>query len=185
MPQGPPRTQPPPLTGPFAGALTVRRVVYVAFVLAAAGGAVILYTYKPVESGVYPPCVFHKCTGLHCPGCGTTRALHALLHGRVWAAFRYNALAVLSLPVFALVFARYTRTVFAPPDAHPARRRHRRPFDWAWAALVLLLAFWVLRNLPFPPFKWLAPTDVSLREGTLAQLPPEGCRGVGTAAVIG
>ena len=35
--------------------------------------------------GIYP-CLFHLVTGAYCPGCGGTRALLALLHGRlaVW-----------------------------------------------------------------------------------------------------
>ena len=160
MPEGEPVAQPPPIPSTPPSGLTRARLTYLALVTAATVGAVVLYVYKPVESGIYPPCVFHKCTGLHCPGCGTTRALHALLHGRVWAAFRYNALIVMSLPLLALALARYTRSVFASPQPHPPRRRLA---DWTWPALALLLAFWVLRNLPFHPFTWLAPTDISLR----------------------
>ena len=33
------------------------------------------------------PCLFHQFTGLSCPGCGTQRALFALLHGHPLAAW--------------------------------------------------------------------------------------------------
>ena len=45
--------------------------------------AAYLFIYDPSRAGLYPPCLFLLATGHPCPGCGTTRALHALLHGRV------------------------------------------------------------------------------------------------------
>ena len=125
--------------------------------LALALGAAVLFTHAPREAGPYPPCLIHRSTGLFCAGCGSTRAMHALLHGRVWAAFRYNALMVVAVPVVAVAFVRYTRRVFA----HPAPRPRRIPPTWCVAALlVLLIAYTVLRNLPVRPLNWLAPTDV-------------------------
>ncbi len=40
------------------------------------------------------PCVFHKVTGLYCPGCGGTRAVTFLLHGRLWASFIYHPFVI-------------------------------------------------------------------------------------------
>src|SRR6266550_1487519 len=59
----------------------------------------VLYFFNPAEHGFYPSCLFYKTTGLLCPGCGTLRAVHQLLHGHIAAAFRLNALFVLSIPV--------------------------------------------------------------------------------------
>jgi hypothetical protein len=63
------------------------------------GGVFILYSYPPAENSYYPGCQFHSLTGLHCPGCGTTRALHAILHGQVAQALAYNAVAFVAMPV--------------------------------------------------------------------------------------
>ena len=52
----------------------------------AAGGA-YLYWFEPGKTGFFPSCPFRALTGFNCPGCGTTRALHQLLHGNVVAAF--------------------------------------------------------------------------------------------------
>jgi hypothetical protein len=76
----------------------------------------------------------------------------------VWAAFRYNALTVLALPLFALAFADYAVRLFG---RNPASRRARSlPPRLGWCVLWLVLAFTVCRNIPFEPFNWLAPTAV-------------------------
>jgi hypothetical protein len=90
---------------------------------------------------------------MHCPGCGTTRALHALLNGRLTQALAYNALIFLVLPVLAWVqFRRWRAGANAAPP-RDARRAHW----WPWLVLGVILAFGVARNLPWYPFVLLAP----------------------------
>src|SRR5262249_14490547 len=59
---------------------------------------VVLYCVPPGSGAPYPPCWFHSLTGLHCPGCGATRCLHALLHGDLAQAAAFNVLFLVSLP---------------------------------------------------------------------------------------
>jgi hypothetical protein len=114
------------------------------------GCAAVLYFFNPATNGFYPVCRFHQLTGLNCPGCGATRACHALLHGDLAAAFRDNALFVLSLPALLLrggwlAFVRYrgrSAGSWLPPN-------------WAWSLLMIALVFAVLRNLP--AFAFLSP----------------------------
>lgn len=40
------------------------------------------------------PCIFLKLTGYYCPGCGGTRAVTALLQGRLWDSFVYHPLVI-------------------------------------------------------------------------------------------
>jgi len=100
--------------------------------------------------GLY--CVFREVTGLYCPGCGSGRAVIALLHGRVGAAFRHNPLVfLLGLPCGALLMWEYLRFVF------PGLKL-KKPVLPKWtgdAALILIFAFWLLRNLP--GWEFLAP----------------------------
>jgi len=92
-------------------------------------------------------------TGIYCPGCGLTRGFHALLHGDVLTALHFNAL----LPVFAFVFG----FLFISLLLIAVRGRG---LSWSifqpsavYGFLILAAAFFVLRNLPFYPFTFLAP----------------------------
>jgi hypothetical protein len=131
-----------------------RWIALSAAALALCAGGACLFVFNPAGSGMYPPCPFHALTGLDCPGCGTLRALHQLLHGNVKGAFFYNPLAVLLLPPTAyglLVQGCQFVGIRQPPTVFiPAR--------WIWALLGVILAYWVLRNIPAYPFSLLAPS---------------------------
>jgi hypothetical protein len=58
----------------------------------------MLYVWPPTLSSYYPACPIHKFLHIDCPGCGATRALAALLRGRLEEAMRLNAFFVLLLP---------------------------------------------------------------------------------------
>lgn len=116
-------------------------------------GFVFLYILDPSASSVYPPCPFHALTGLHCPGCGSLRALHQLLHGRVFTAFGLNPLMILTLPFLAYAFlSEFLEgiTLFSLP-------RPFIPASWIWVYLGVILLFWALRNVPVYPLTLLAP----------------------------
>ncbi|HET9033505.1 MAG TPA: DUF2752 domain-containing protein [Dokdonella sp.] len=96
---------------------------------------------------ILPPCLFHSLTHLYCPGCGVTRALHALLHGEPALALSMNPLAVVAIPVIPLMLWNSAR----PGTPWIAKISDGR----LWLALVT--GFFILRNLPWAPFVWLAP----------------------------
>jgi hypothetical protein len=71
-------------------------------------GIGLLYRFPPGENSIYPSCLFHRYLHVFCPGCGTTRALAALLHGHLAEAIHYNPLFVALLPLlFALALSTY------------------------------------------------------------------------------
>ena len=115
--------------------------------------AVALYLLSPYDSGMYPPCPFNAFTDLYCPGCGTLRGLHELLHGRIVSAMGLNPLMVLSLPFIAYSFIKY---VAAGIRQRPERKIFI-PSGLIWSLLGFVLLFWILRNLPYYPFTLLAP----------------------------
>ena len=63
-----------------------------------AAGVVMLRVFDPATSGIFPPCPVHYLTGWYCPGCGSLRAIHQLLHGNLRAAWALNPLTVVLLP---------------------------------------------------------------------------------------
>ncbi|MDE6090873.1 MAG: DUF2752 domain-containing protein [Duncaniella sp.] len=68
-----------------------------------AAGLLALYFFAEPSSGLYPRCAFKMLTGLSCPGCGSQRAVHALLHGDLGSAFAYNALFIIEIPLIGLL----------------------------------------------------------------------------------
>ncbi len=113
---------------------------------------VILWRVDPNQPGnPLPACPFSTLTGIYCPGCGSTRCLHALVHGDIPTALAMNPLLVLSLPVLALMSL--SAAGWNPAWLAPFRRVAGNPKLW----LYLLSGYWIARNLPWPPFNWLAP----------------------------
>ena len=72
---------------------------------AMAAGAGVLYFFPPGEHSFYPQCPFYRLTHLYCPGCGATRALAALLHGRLLEAAHFNLFVVALAPIALGYFA--------------------------------------------------------------------------------
>ncbi|OBK12560.1 DUF2752 domain-containing protein [Mycobacterium asiaticum] len=116
--------------------------------LAAAGAAValsgaLLYVgladpHSPHT--IYPQCPFRWLTGWNCPACGGLRMTHDLLHGDLAASINDNAFLLVGLPLLAVwVLARRWRG------------RSWLPIQTTVAAVVLMTAWTVVRNLPgFP-----------------------------------
>lgn len=71
--------------------------------VAALGVAVLYYIFDPGKSVFAPKCVFHELTGLDCPGCGSQRMLHALLHGDLAGAWEANAFLLCCGPLLVLM----------------------------------------------------------------------------------
>lgn len=116
-----------------------------------------------------PRCAFFEVTGRYCPGCGNTRAAHALLHGDVVGAFGQNAFTVLALPFLALFAWRAWRVWIAP--GRPVEKTWK-PRQWQVVTVVTaFFAFTFLRNLPWEPFRWLAPDPPKVRESPASAAP--------------
>jgi hypothetical protein len=133
--------------------VVLSRYLTLGALLAAAVGFAVLSRFDPAQNSFYPFCAFHRLTGLNCPGCGGLRALHQLLHGHLAAAFRFNALVVLGvLP--AAWFG--THRLWNLASGKPQPPFVVRP-AWLWFGLAVVIAFGVLRNLPFAAFAWMSP----------------------------
>lgn len=99
-----------------------------------------------------PACPFKAVTGWGCPGCGSTRMLHQLLHGDILSAARYNVVALVMLPFLVLMWVRWMQRSLGHrtlPTWRPSSRA-------LWIGLAIWLTLSVLRNLPWEPFTALA-----------------------------
>ncbi len=104
----------------------------------------VLYGVDPTQHAITPPCPYLTLTGLACPGCGLTRAVHFLLHGDIGRAFAFNPWAFVSAPALLVLVA-------LPAVADPARTVRART-GISWMMLVITIGFWIWRNTDSYPF---------------------------------
>jgi Protein of unknown function (DUF2752) len=104
----------------------------------------VMLRFPPATSSFYPRCPVLLWLHIYCPGCGGTRALAALLHGRLGEAMHWNAMVVLFFPFAALFLAMtYWRAMKATPFLWPTI-----PNNLLKLSLVLIAIFTAVRNLP-------------------------------------
>lgn len=113
-----------------------------------AAGAVILavavavYALFDPSTAPFPRCPFLSLTGLQCPGCGSQRAIHALLHADIAGAWRSNALLVLSLPLVALLLVAQAMSRRWPRLHNALNSR-----TVIWTVFVVIIIWWIARNI--------------------------------------
>jgi hypothetical protein len=111
------------------------------------GVAMVLLRFPPDQYGFYPQCPIHSYLHLLCPGCGATRALAALLHGRVAEALHFNALLTAGVLPAAVVYAAlcFVRLLSREEFRWPAPRPERASV-LLYAGIAVALGFAVIRN---------------------------------------
>lgn len=125
-----------------------RRSTVVAIWILLIAGALYLFLFEPGRSGFFPGCPFRLLTGFTCPGCGTTRALHQILHGHFDTAFTLNPLLLLAIPFLLFALIRYSVIVMRGGVPRP----NSLPAPYIYAIFFIILSFWIFRNTPFYPF---------------------------------
>ena len=125
-----------------------RRSTVIAIWSLLAAGAAYLFAFEPGKTGFFPICMFRFFTGFTCPGCGTTRALHQIVHGHFLTAFTLNPLFMIAIPFLLFAFLRYTVTVLRGGVLRP----NALPASYIYAIFFVVLSFWIFRNTPFYPF---------------------------------
>lgn len=106
------------------------------FCATAVAGLCLAAAASPPGAAWLPCCPFHEGTGLLCPGCGSTRALQALAEGDAAYSLRCNAL-LFPMLAWAVLLCTLKGRNFAVV---------------VYGGLGVLLAYMLLRNLPFAAF---------------------------------
>ena len=104
--------------------------------------ALIYYSYNPENNHLFPKCPFLLLTNLKCPGCGSQRAIHALLHLDIQSAIKYNFLLVFSLPIIVLlIYAELNREKKYKLYA----KLHQTKYILSY--LFIIIIWWISRNI--------------------------------------
>ena len=111
------------------------------FILGA--GIYYFYQHDPAQSEtVFILCVTKNISGIDCPGCGSQRAFHELLHGNFIKAAKLNLTIYFYIPLLLFLFLKIALKPFRIdlPDLLITTKR-------LMLILFFLLLFTVLRNL--------------------------------------
>ena len=104
----------------------------------------VYYFNNPAESWFFLKCPVNYVTGLSCPGCGSQRAIHELLHLNFKQAFAYNPLLIAAIPYTALGIAFNTETL---KTRYPKTRKFFYGQRALYVVLVVGILFFILRNI--------------------------------------
>lgn len=103
---------------------------------------ILIYGLFDPSVHFFPRCIFKSLTGLDCPGCGSQRALHALLHADIISAWRFNAMLVLSIPPLAVMAAAAVMRT-RRPRLYAAMNSTKAIYIW----LTAIIIWWIGRNV--------------------------------------
>jgi Protein of unknown function (DUF2752). len=123
---------------------TKQRKIRVTFLIGAILIFLLIYfLFNPQHSIFFPKCPFCTLTGLQCPGCGSQRAIHCLLHLDFVQAFNYNALLVMAIPYLGLgIYFEY----FNGKVKYPMFRNILFGEKACYALLIVIFLFFIIRN---------------------------------------
>jgi hypothetical protein len=95
------------------------------------------------------PCFFRRWTGLNCPGCGSGRAAYDLVHFHLFEAMGHNIMFVVLMPFMAYYLLKLYLFIVLGRDVLPF-------FNFSYKQMrvlfIIIVAFFVLRNIPVKPF---------------------------------
>lgn len=124
--------------------MQIKRAIFWGMTALSISALIVLYFVDPMYCKWAPKCFFHQLTGWQCPGCGISRATHALLHGHFAEALAYNYFFVISVPYLLSVCVVSAMT-------KSALGKRLRLFVTgpviAWSYVVLFCLWWVVRNI--------------------------------------
>ena len=123
-----------------------KKIVLLCLVITVFVLLVLIYgKFNPENSHLFPKCPFRMLTGYECPGCGSQRAVHYLLNGKIDSAIQANALLVFYIPYIILLFL----AELLKSKSRFFMRLYKILFSRIaiWILFVIIIIWWVARNL--------------------------------------
>ena len=135
--------------------MAVKIFKFISLGLFLAGAILLYYNYDPSHyNGKFPVCPSRGIFNIYCPGCGSQRAIHHLLHLNIKQAFLYNPLMVILLPlVIALIIQfilRYFFNVYWKIGIVYSNL-------FLWILFAIFTLYFILRNVNIPSLWFLRP----------------------------
>ncbi|MBC7557266.1 MAG: DUF2752 domain-containing protein [Chryseobacterium sp.] len=120
------------------------KLLFILLVLFLMSGLVFYYFINPLSTNFIIKCPFKSITGWDCPGCGSQRAVHELLHGNFKQAFFYNPLFIIALPY---AFVGILFEWFSLKYRYPKTRKILFGKTAIYIVAFTIISFFILRNL--------------------------------------
>ncbi|MCO4822624.1 MAG: DUF2752 domain-containing protein [Flavobacteriaceae bacterium] len=129
------------------------KFVIIFAVLVFLGMLVLYFLFNPAETILFPKCPFYASTNFYCPGCGSQRAVHHILNGNIFSGLRHNYLIIL---LFLVLF--YEAYIFISNSLLKKKMPNLlHKSKVTYSILIVIISFWILRNINIFPFTELAP----------------------------
>lgn len=117
-------------------------IIIIILVIMAIMGLFLVKNHNPEEESFFIPCMFNKLTGLKCPGCGITRAMHYLVNGNIKKAIWYNIMLVPGAFILLYSSYRYIRYIVKNEEII------NKPLEIILIIyLIMLILFMIARNI--------------------------------------
>ncbi|WP_457615606.1 DUF2752 domain-containing protein [Lutibacter sp.] len=129
------------------------KLKYFGVLILAIGLAFLYFFINPSEVDFLPKCPLYVSTGIYCPGCGSQRATHHLLRLDFWGVIQQNILYFVALFVLAYHFIVTSINLLFKKRIYNYIYHPKTPI----IILIVVIVFWILRNIPYYPFNLLAP----------------------------
>lgn len=109
------------------------------FVLAGILLIIVLHISVPQ---IIPACPFYEATGYYCPGCGGTRAVMALFHGKIAASLYYHPFVIYMI----VYYAAYEISHLMHSVTHGKIRGFYFCPLFYYIGIILIIIQWVVKN---------------------------------------
>jgi len=117
------------------------------------GVAILFFFVNPSDVNFFPKCPLYVTTGIYCPGCGSQRATHQLLQFNLFGVLQQNVLYFMGIFVLGYHGIISAINIYFKKNIYNYIYHPKTPI----IILVIIIIYWVLRNIPYYPFTTLAP----------------------------
>ena len=118
----------------------IKVVLLIIFILCLIYG----YYYLNVVYNIKIYCLFHKYTGLLCPGCGITRCIFSIINGNFVEAYNYNKLLFLLIP-FIITYFIYIMYLYI---FNKKDKLIKNIPNYMWYSIIIIvILFGIVRNI--------------------------------------